>query len=81
MAESALEQAERHVREGEEHVARQTALLAKLEQDGHEREAAEARALLGPVRAWIRLPFSGDDGRDWQSSFHGCGVGGLGTAD
>ena len=39
-----LAQARHHVAQGEEHVARQTRLVAELERDGH--DAGEARRLL-----------------------------------
>jgi len=38
--------ARRHVAEGEEHVARQEILIAKLDRDGHSKLAVQARALL-----------------------------------
>ena len=46
MNETKLEQAERHVREGEQRLARQSALLAKLESCGYTQEATGARDLL-----------------------------------
>ena len=39
--ETELEMAERHVREGEAHVARQRDLVAELRRDGHDTEQAE----------------------------------------
>jgi hypothetical protein len=44
--EDRLPRARRHVEEGEGHVARQEALIAALERDGHAKLAVEARALL-----------------------------------
>ena len=35
-----LEQAERHVAEGEQHIARQRELIAELERDGHDTTTA-----------------------------------------
>ena len=55
MPETAIEQAERHVREGEEHVAKQAALLAKLEQEGHLHEAEQARKTLAVLEESLRL--------------------------
>ena len=45
-AESVLEMAARHVREGEEHIAKQRALIAELERDGHDNMLPAARELL-----------------------------------
>jgi hypothetical protein len=39
-----LAQAERHVAQSQEHIAKQTAIVARLEVDGH--DTAEARILL-----------------------------------
>jgi hypothetical protein len=44
--ESVLVEAERHVREAEERVARQATFIEKLERDGHARASEEARKLL-----------------------------------
>ena len=44
--EDPLAQAERHVREAEERIARQQEIIAELDRDGHERTAAQARQLL-----------------------------------
>ena len=55
MPESAIEQAERHVREGEEHIAKQRALLAELEQQGHRHEADQARKTLAVLEESMRL--------------------------
>jgi hypothetical protein len=41
-----LELAERHVSDGERHLARQRELIAELERDGHVATAGRARALL-----------------------------------
>lgn len=35
LEESPLEQAERHIHQGEEHIAKQRALIARLEEKGH----------------------------------------------
>ena len=45
-SEDSLARAERHVREGEEWVARQAAVIEELKRDGHRREAGEARRVL-----------------------------------
>ena len=49
--ESALEQAKRHVREGEERIAKQEGLIARLERDGHAALLPAARALLAQMQA------------------------------
>jgi len=45
-----LQQAERHVAEGKKHVAKQEALVAALERDGHDAYAAKAREILAVLR-------------------------------
>jgi hypothetical protein len=52
--EDRLPMARRHVEEGEGHVARQEALIAALERDGHAKLAAEARALLTTLETSLR---------------------------
>jgi hypothetical protein len=47
--------AQRHVAEGEAHVARQETLIAGLDRDGHTELAAEARALLTTLETSLRL--------------------------
>jgi hypothetical protein len=47
MAETELEKARRHVREGEAHVARQRRLVARLRRDGHDSLVGVAQILLG----------------------------------
>ena len=47
--------ATRHVMEGEERVARQEAILAKLVRDGHERAAEQARQVLETLRETLEL--------------------------
>jgi len=47
--------ARRHVAEGEEHVACQEILIAKLDHDGHSKLAVQARALLATLRTSLRL--------------------------
>lgn len=49
-----LEAADRHVREGEERVARQRALIAELERDTHPALLPVARALLAELEAALR---------------------------
>ena len=44
--ETELELAQRHVREGEDRVARQAAIVVELERDSHLSAAAHARELL-----------------------------------
>jgi hypothetical protein len=55
MNETKLEQAERHVREGEQRLARQSALLAKLESRGYIQEATGARDLLTLLEERLQL--------------------------
>ena len=55
MNETKLEQAERHVREGEQRLARQSALLAKLESRGYTQEAIGARDLLTLLEKRLQL--------------------------
>jgi hypothetical protein len=45
----------RHVREAEGHVARQEALVAKLDRDGHAELAAQARMLLATLQTSLKL--------------------------
>jgi hypothetical protein len=53
--EDLLAMARRHVEQGEGHVARQKALIAELDRDGHARLAVEARALLTTLETSLRL--------------------------
>ena len=53
MIQEHLARAERHVEEGERHVARQGQLVAELERDG--RDSQEARKLLRQFEAWLAL--------------------------
>ena len=55
MAETPLEQAERHVREGEDRVERIMALIDRLETQGRKDEAIEARTLLALLQETLRL--------------------------
>ena len=55
MRETALERAERHIRECRERIARQNALLAKLENAGYVQEAARARELLTLLEERLQL--------------------------
>ena len=48
-----LEQARRHVADGDKHVARQRQLVAKLDRDGH--DSSEARRLLEQFEELLRL--------------------------
>ena len=52
-AEDPLAQAERHVREGEERVARQTALVARM--TARRLDPTEAELILGRLRTSLRL--------------------------
>jgi hypothetical protein len=54
-AESPLEEAERHVREGEGKIARQKEILAKLERDDHVAIAYDGRHLLALMQQTQRL--------------------------
>ena len=47
--ESALEAAQRHVREGEERIAQQQGLIERLARDGHEHLLPAARELLAQI--------------------------------
>jgi hypothetical protein len=50
--ENALNMARRHVREGDERLARQAIIVGKMEAEGHDEQAALARRLLpGGIRA------------------------------
>ena len=55
MAETPLEMAERHVREGEERVERIMALLDRLETDGQYDSVRQARDLLALMQVHLRL--------------------------
>jgi hypothetical protein len=48
--ETVLEMARRHVLEGEERLARQIALVAKLERDNHTEAAVLGSKVLGAIR-------------------------------
>lgn len=54
-----LAMAERHVAEGEEHLDRQTALIAELERDGH--DSRTARDLLGTLKESLALHIADRD--------------------
>lgn len=49
MGTTILEMAQRHVVEGQERVARQQAMIAQLERDGHENMLPQARGLLSEM--------------------------------
>lgn len=53
--ETPLEVADRHVREGEERIAKQRALIAELERDQHGQLLPGARELLAQLEASQRL--------------------------
>ncbi len=53
--ENPLEQAQRHVTEGEQRVAKQQALIEELERDGHENMLPAARGLLAQMQSLQRL--------------------------
>ena len=53
MLQQPLAMAERHVALGEHHLARQEALIAELDRDGH--DTADALKLLATMRATQRL--------------------------
>jgi hypothetical protein len=55
--EDLLSMARRHVAEGEAHVARQEALIVKLDRDGHTQLAVEARELLTTLQTSLRLTY------------------------
>jgi hypothetical protein len=53
--EDLLSMARRHVVEGEAHVARQEALIVKLDRDGHTELAVEAREILTTLQTSLQL--------------------------
>jgi hypothetical protein len=53
--EDAIAQSERHVRESEERIARQAALVEKLERTSQERAAEEARKLLASFEKTLEV--------------------------
>ena len=53
--ETILEMARRHVREGEERIARQEGVLAKLDRDNHPQAAVLGRAVLETMRLSLNL--------------------------
>ena len=53
--EDALARAERHVREGEERVARQLAIVEEMDRDDHPEAAAMAREVLATLRSTLDL--------------------------
>lgn len=55
MAETHLEQAERHIREGEDRVARLAALLEELGRHGQHKAAEEAKRTLISLRCSLEL--------------------------
>ena len=54
-AETPLEQAERHVREGEARIKRQELLITSLERGGHIRLLVDARDLLARMHEFQRI--------------------------
>ena len=63
--ETVLEMARRHVLEGEERLARQIAIVAKLERDNYTEAAALASMVLGTIR--LSLDMSKRHLRDLES--------------
>ncbi|RKK01161.1 hypothetical protein EBE87_04955 [Pseudoroseomonas wenyumeiae] len=55
MAETHLDQAERHIREGEDRVARLATLLDELGGRGHHKAAEEAKRTLMSLRCSLEL--------------------------
>ncbi len=55
MGETPLEQCQRHVSEGVERIAKQEALIAGLERDGHEQMVPAAQTLLTALKATQQL--------------------------
>jgi hypothetical protein len=53
--EAVLEMAHRHVREGEERLARQAAIVAKMEAAGRAKQAALGRSVLESMRTALEL--------------------------
>lgn len=54
-SESPLAQAERHVQEAEQRVARQSRLIHDLERDGHTQLALQAREVLRTLQRTLEL--------------------------
>jgi hypothetical protein len=53
--ETPLEMERRHVREGEERITRQEAIIAKLDKDNHSNVAISGRELLEIMRSTLNL--------------------------
>jgi hypothetical protein len=53
--ETPLEQAQRHVLEGEQRVARQRAIIEEMDRDEHPAVAAQARHVLETLEETLRL--------------------------
>jgi hypothetical protein len=53
--EDALVRAERHVRQAEEHVAHQAAILEELVRNGHQRAVPRAREVLATLQRSLEL--------------------------
>jgi hypothetical protein len=53
--ESAITQSERHVREGEERITRQTALVERMDRAGHEHRAEQARQMLATLQQYLEI--------------------------
>ena len=53
--ETTLEMARRHVREGEERLARQIAMVAKMERDNHTEAAALGSKVLEAIRLLLDM--------------------------
>lgn len=54
-SESPLQMARRHAIEGRARIARQEALIAKLDRDGHDHMLPNANALLDQLRGFLAL--------------------------
>ena len=52
--ETPLDQAERHIREAKEHIAKQEALISELVRDGHSKQAERGRKVLATFRQTLR---------------------------
>ena len=55
MSEDRVAMARRHLKEGEGHIARQEALIAKLDRDGHAKLVVQAWTLLITLETSLRL--------------------------
>ena len=55
--ETFLAMTERHIREAEERIVAQEAIVSRLEADGHDRAAARAREILATFRRTLEVAY------------------------